>query len=509
MKNKWMIVILLGFTPLSQADVTLPKVIDSKMVLQRDKEVPIWGWADQGEEVTVQFAGQIKKAMPDASGKWMVKLDPLAASAESRSMTIKGKNEIKLEDVLVGEVWLASGQSNMKLTFGEIVPEEWAYAKAQKDNRLVRAFHVTYNLRSGARLDDTIGQWKDCSEIVTAPKSVSAVGFFFALKLQEKLGVPVAFLDATWNGRNIETFIPDEGFTSMGLTYRKNSGNNDPKIAEQILASIEASVHAAREAAAHGRKLLFIDEMPYGSAENEIHNAMIGPLAPYGIRGAIWYQGESNRSSLDYFNKLKALSNGWSAIFQVKDIPILQVQIAPYDYTSTNISDNTTLCDNIWGAQYRAAKEIPGMGVVPAHDTGIDINNIHPRNKRTAGERLAALALKRQYGRDVIAGGPSLDHVDIDGPTVVVSFKDVDQGLTTTDGQPPSWFELSADGRSFVMADAVISGNTVHVSSSAVLKPKFVRMGWNETAIPNLADKNGWPAFAFPNESSVGRVVEK
>ena len=119
MKNKWMIVILLGFTPLSLADVTLPKVIDSKMVLQRDKEVPIWGWADQGEEVTVQFAGQIKKAMPDASGKWIVKLDPLAASAESRSMTIKGKNEIKLEDVLVGEVWLASGQSNMKLTFGE------------------------------------------------------------------------------------------------------------------------------------------------------------------------------------------------------------------------------------------------------------------------------------------------------------------------------------------------------------------------------------------------------
>ena len=509
MKNKWMIVILLGFTPLSQADVTLPKVIDSKMVLQRDKEVPIWGWADQGEEVTVEFAGQVKKAMPDASGKWMVKLDPLAASAESRTMTIKGKNEIKLDDVLVGEVWLASGQSNMKLTFGEIVPEEWDYAKAQKDNRLVRAFHVTYNLRSGVLLDDTIGQWKNCSEMVSTARSVSVVGFFFALKLQEELGVPVAFIDATWNGRNIEPFIPDEGFKAMGLNYGKNSGNNDPKIAEQILARIEASVHAVREAAAQGRKIPFIDEMPYGAAENEIHNAMIGPIAPFGIRGAIWYQGESNRSRLDYFMKLQALSAGWSAIFQVKDFPILQVQIAPNDYTPAFTNDDAMLCDNIWRAQYRAAEEIPGMGVVPVHDTGIDVKNIHPRNKRTVGERLAALALKRQYGRDVIAAGPSLDHVDIDGPTVVVSFKDVDQGLTTTDGQPPSWFELSADGRSFVMADAVISGNTVHVSSSAVLKPKFVRMGWNETAIPNLADKNGWPAFAFPAESYLDRVVEK
>lgn len=501
--NRWMLLLFVGFAQLAQADVVLPKVIDSKMVLQRDKEVPVWGWADQGEEVTVEFAGQVKKVLPDASGKWMLKLAPMPASVESRTMTVKGRNEIKLEDVLVGEVWLASGQSNMELTFFEIAPEEWAFARLQATNRLVRAFHVDDHLYAGTLLDDTIGRWKDCAEIVSTTHSVSAVGFFFALKLQRELGIPVAVLDASWGGRMIEAFIPDEGFRAMGLTYRKNNAINSHGTVEERLAQIEQSVRKAREAAAKGRKIPYIEDRIYGFAENEIHNAMVGPMAPYAIRGAIWYQGESNRSSLDYFKKLQALSVGWSAIFRVKDIPILQVQIAPNDYTPADKNDDTTLCDNIWRAQYRAAEEVPGMGVVPVHDTKIDVRNIHPPCKRPVGERLAALALKRQYDRDVVATGPGVDHVEIDGSTVVVSFKDVDQGLTTTDGKPPSWFELSADGRSFVMADAVISGNAVRVSSAAVVQPRFVRMGWNETAIPNLADKNGWPAFAFPAEQTI------
>jgi len=497
-KTAWMLTLLLGGAIATHADVVLPKIIDRGMVLQRGVNVPVWGWAGQGEEVTVSFSGQVKKAMPDASGKWMVTLDPLEASSEPQVMTIKGNNEISLDDVLVGEVWLASGQSNMEWSFDQIVPEDWDFAQTQKDNRLVRAFHVNYHLRAGTLLDDTIGQWKDCRAMVSSSQSVSAVGFFFALKLQQELGVPVAFLDANWGGRGIEAFIPDEGFAAMGLNYRKDKGNNDPKTAEQKLARVEASVRTAREAAAQGRKIPFIDEWVYGSSENEIHNAMIGPMAPYGIRGAIWYQGENNRSSTNYFEKLQALSSGWSTIFHVKNIPILQVQIAPFDYTQTNKDDDTLLCDNVWRAQYRAAEEVPGMGIVAVHDTGIDINNIHPQNKRPVGERLAALALNRHYGRDVIASGPCVDHAIFEDGTVVVSFKNVDQGLTTTDGQLPSWIELSADGQSFVRADAVISGNTVRVSSSTVRSPTFVRMGWNEKAVPNLADKNGWPAFAFP-----------
>jgi sialate O-acetylesterase len=498
MIQSWLTFLFLACAALAQADVALPKVIDSKMVLQRDRPVPIWGWADPGEEVTVAFAGQVKKAVPDASGKWLVQLDPLTASAESRRMVIKGRNEIALEDVLVGEVWLASGQSNMEWPFASIDPAEWAFAQTQGSNRFVRAFHVDEHLVAGFTLDDTIGQWKDCAEMVSVPHSVSAVAFFFALKLQKELGVPVAFLDASWGGRTIESFIPDAGYQALGLPYRKDVHARKP--AAEILAELRSMAAALNEtirAAERGRMMPIKPSRLHGSAENEIHHAMIGPLAPYGIRGAIWYQGESNHGSPNYFQKLQALSAGWSQIFQVKDIPILQVQIAPYDYRKGNAPNDSVLCDTIWAAQYRGAQEIPGMGIVAIHDTGIDSNNIHPKNKLPVGERLAALALQKQYGKDVVAKGPSFASAKRSGSKVVVAFHDVDQGLTTFDQLAPSWFDLSADGVTFVPAEAAIVGDTVEVHAPGVPEPNFVRMGWRDVAVPNLKDKNGWPVFAF------------
>ncbi len=503
--NQWMKQIVIGtalaiaIPAASRAAVLLPKVIDSHMVLQRGVAAPIWGWADAGEQVTVEFAGQVKTATPNAGGKWMVRLDPLEASSEPRVMTIRGSNEITLEDVLVGEVWLASGQSNMEWTFSQVVPEEWAYAQAQKDNRLVRAFHVSQHLSAGIPLDDTIGQWKTCAAIVAQPRSVSAVGFFFALKLQQELGIPVAILDANWGGQRIETFIPDEGYQALGLNYRRQGGERNPQAAAKKLRDLAASITHAAEAAEKGMKVPHASAQVYGHADNHIYNAMIAPLTPYGIRGAIWYQGESNRGQNDYFKKLQALSAGWSQVFGVKDIPLYQVQIAPFDYTRGKNPNDTTLCDNIWRAQYRGADEIPGMGIVAIHDTNINIKDIHPRHKRPVGERLTALALKRQYGRDVIASGPRFERAVGEGSTVIVSFRDVDQGLGTSDGQAPTWFELSADGKTFVRAEAVIRGDTVAVSAASVPAPRFVRMGWNETACPNLQDKNGWPVFAFPS----------
>ena len=452
--------LFLASAVLARADVTLPKAIDSKMVLQRDKPVPIWGWADQGEEVTVEFAGQVKKATPDATGKWMLKLDPMPASAESRTMTVKGKNQIKLDDVLVGEVWLASGQSNMQLTFFEINPAEWAEAQTQKDNRLVRALHVN-RVVAALPMRDVSGKWKDCAEMVAQPNSVSAAAFFFSVKLQKELGVPVAFIDCPWGGQRIECFIPDEGYQAAGLPIAR-----------------------------HGN-------LP----DNGIWNAMISPVAPYAIRGAIWYQGESNWGATDYFQKLKALSAGWSQMFQVKDIPILQVQIAPNTMNGQAKPGSTVLADTIWAAQYRGSQEIPGVGIVAIQDTGIEPTNIHPRNKKPVGERLADLALKTQYGKDVVTRGPSFASAKRSGAKVVVGFRDIDQGLVTYDGKAPSWFELSTDGNEFVAAEAAIVGDTVEVSAKAVPEPKFVRMGWRDVALANLKDKNGWPVFAFASQA--------
>lgn len=502
MNKQWLLLILAVSAPLLQADVTLPKVIDSQMVLQRDKEVPIWGWADPAEAVTVEFAGQVKMAMPDATGKWMVKLDRLTASAESRAMTVKGKNEIKLEDILVGEVWLASGQSNMEWTFSGVDPEEWKNAQAQKDNRLVRAFHVSKHLLAGVPMDDTIGSWKNTAEMVASSNSVSAVGFFFALKLQQELGIPVAFLDSNWGGKPIEQFIPDEGYKAVGLSLPARGKMPDVKITAILMKSIADGIQVAADAAAKGRRVGFPDPSTiYGTAPNGICNAMISPLAPYALRGAIWYQGESNRGRPDYFEKLKALSAGWSSIFQVQNLPILMVQIAPFDYNRGANPQDSTLCDTIWAAQYRASQEIPGIGIVPIQDTGINVLDIHPKNKKPVGERLAAFALKTQYGKDVVAKGPSFAAAKRSGPKVVVTFKDIGQGLVTSDEKAPSWFELSADGKTFTPADAVIAGDTVEVSAATVQDPNYVRMGWRDIALPNLKDKNGWPVFAFASQA--------
>jgi sialate O-acetylesterase len=188
-------------------------------------------------------------------------------------------------------------------------------------------------------------------------------------------------------------------------------------------------------------------------------------------------------------------------------MPFLLVQIAPYDYVSSDISKGkpptsaSLLADTIWAAQYQAAETIPGFAVVPIHDTNIDIQNIHPIHKRAVGERLAATALKNQYKKEgVVASAPRFQSASREGSKVVVSFSGILNGLTTTDGQAPSWFELSSDGAAFVPAQAEIQGNTVLVSAESIPEPKFVRMGWRDIAIPNLKDKDAWPVFAFPSQ---------
>lgn len=498
MKKFTALLLLCAWSGQVLAEVLLPKVMGSGMVLQRDVAVPIWGWAAVGEEVTVEFAGQVKTALPDSTGKWMVSLDPLEASVEPRSLVIRGANVLTLDDVLVGEVWLASGQSNMEWTFSQCDPSEWTNAQTKKDHPHVRVFHVSQHLVAGVPMDDTVGQWKSCAEITAHPQSVSAVGFFFALKIQEELGVPVGILDANWGGQRIETFIPNEGYEAAGIPLRPQRPVH-ARNAVGGLRGLASSVNHSADMAERGLMVAYPDFAPYGRSDNFIYNAMIAPLTPYAIRGAIWYQGESNRGAPDYFKKIQALSMGWSEVFKVPSIPIHMVQIAPFAYNKAALEQDSTLCDTIWKTQYQAAREIPGVEVVAIHDTNIDIRDIHPRFKKPVGEKLASSALRHQYGKTIPASGPRVNEARAEGNAVVVSFLDVDQGLETSDGQPPTWFELSGDGRQFVRAEASIEGQQIRVQSAQVLEPRFVRMGWVDTAIPNLRDKNGWPVFAFPS----------
>ncbi len=426
--------LLLALALCSRADVSLPSIISDHMILQSGVEVTLWGTADKGEQVTVEFAGQRQKTTTDAEGNWHAQLAPLKASSKARQLTVAGKNTIVIDDVLVGEAWLASGQSNMGTGMRQSPGDERAVYQAQKDNNRVRAF-----------VND---RWILCSEQVM---SSSAVAFFFSLKLEQELDVPVGYIIIAQNGSRIEPFIPAKEHKAAGIE-RKGS---------------------------------------------HIHNARVVPVTPYAIKGVIWYQGESNRGSKDYFESIKALSDGWSREFRRPAIPLHMVQVAPFDYSRKGIP-SSLLCETIWAAQYRAAKEVPGVSVISIHDTNINVKKIHPRHKQPVGERLAAMALKHQYGKDVVTSGPVCSGATLHKNKVLVSFSGVDQGLTTKDGQPPTCFELSADGKEFLPATATLEGKQVAVHSDNLPAPKFVRMGWFDTAIPNLRDKNGWPVPVFP-----------
>ena len=510
-----MLFIALSIPASASADVRLPAIINSQMVLQSDTEVPIFGWAALDEKVTVSFAGQTKETTATADGKWMVKLDPMAVSAESRQMVIQGGNKIVLDDVLVGEVWLASGQSNMEFSIGAIAEKEKEIAAAEVDNKLLRMFCVAPKIKSAFPLPDTAGYWSDCSYFIRQMQagniktydSHSAVGFFFGLRLQKELGVPVAIIDASWGGTPIEAWIADEGYEMEGIKFRKLRSDQHAKASDdrdQLMQDIFDWREATRVAVEKNQKVQANLKVPNTPVTNAIYNGMISPIAPYAIKGTVWYQGEANKSSTDYFEKLNALIGGWSKVFNVPNMPFYLVQVAPYNYAHAKAKKKftpTAIYDAVVSAQYRAAKEIEGCEVITIPDTVFgNVKNVHPNHKKTAGDRLAALALHNDYGKNVVWTGPRFLKATREENRVIVSFKHIDQGLETSDGNAPNWFELAGEDKKFVSAQAKIVGDTVVVSSPEITDPVLIRMAWNNIAEQNLRDKNGWPAFSFAAE---------
>jgi sialate O-acetylesterase len=488
-----LIVVFLMSASAVMAEVSLPVVIANHMVLQRELATPIWGWANPGETVTVTFAGQTKTATANKAGDWAVKLDPMKASAEPRELKI---NDITLTNILVGDVWICSGQSNM----------EYGYRGDGKKtkNDMVRMFRVPAHIQSTFAMEDTKGTWASFGD--GNSRGFSGVGLFFGCKLQKELNVPIGLIDTSWGGTRIEPWIADEGYSQIGKPIKKADMSGVVAQQKKMITEVEQWLVKAKQRADVGKITPFTTNTKLGGgrAPNGIYNAMVAPLAPYGVKGAIWYQGESNRGAKfpDYFQKLQALIGGWRTVFQVPDFPFYIVQIAPYDYNRGNRKKgDTVLCNNIWLAEYKAAKEITNCGVIPTHDTiNGNVKDIHPRDKKPVGERLAAMALKKTYGKDVICSGPVFKSAALKAGKVEVSFDMIDKGLKTADGKAPTWFELSTDGKTFVTAEAVIQGTVVIVSSAKVPAPKFVRMGWSEVAIPTLRDKNGWPAFQFSSQ---------
>lgn len=468
--------------PIVNWSLKLPAIIGHNMVLQQGQRVPIWGWAAAGSDVTVKFAGQSASVKADKDGKWMVRLKPLKASAQPADMVIDSGDVITLTNILVGEVWLASGQSNMEKPIGPQKGQKPCFnaeeelAAANYPN--IRLFKVEKGTMSDKPLKEVpkFFAWQECSSNTLSEMSYSAAAYFFARVIHTNLNVPVGIVESSWGGTRIEPWTPAEGFETVPTVAefgRAQSGTNGITATKPM----------------------------------KIYNAMILPLEPFAIKGALWYQGESNctgeTNRLIYADKMEALINGWRKVWGEGEFPFYYVQLAPFSY-SKKIPTPQIPPDALpltWEAQFKALR-VHNTGMVPATDLTDDLGDIHPRNKLDVGRRLAFLALNKTYKcKDVVCSGPVFKRMKIHDGRAYLSFEGVNGGLVSKDGKPLDWFTVAGADGQFVPANAIVEGDSVVVSSPTVAVPKAVRFAWDESAQPNLFNKAGLPAYPFRTDA--------
>ena len=500
--------LLLLATGPASAEVRLPGFLGDHMVLQRQAPIPLWGWADPGEEVTVTLgenATQAVKATADDSGKWRVKLPAQEANAEGLTLTVSSLNGTRtISDVLVGEVWLCSGQSNMEWSVG--ASQNFTEEAAAATTPGIRHLKITH-LTSGVPVDDVSADWQICSPETVA--GFTAAGYFMARELHRELGVPIGLLNISWGGTRIEPWTPIEGFAatpSLADIFQQVSRTLPTN--ELYRAGLQTHIDAvagwletSREALKNGAPApvtpVFPEELKPLTAHTSpttIYNAMMHPVVGYGMRGAIWYQGESNHTEgLLYLEKKKALLAGWRELWGIGEFPFYFVQIAPYHYGQ----ENSAILPVFWEAQ-SACLEIPNTGMVVTNDIG-NVADIHPKNKQEVGRRLSLLALKRDYGKsDLVASGAVFEKMEIAGDTIRVHFTETAGGLKSRDGKDLTHFEIIGEQAEFVPAKAVIEGSdTLVLSADGVKQPAAIRFAWDKLAEPNLANGAGLPTSAF------------
>jgi sialate O-acetylesterase len=477
---------LAGFARPSLAEVRLPHIFGDHMVLQSGQPVPVWGWADPGEHVTVRFGKQTQRAMADASGQWRVTLKPLDRSNAAAEMTVKGAKESKtISDVLVGEVWLASGQSNMEKPLGlkDGQKPTFNYEDELKaaDIPEIRLFKIKKR-KANTPGGDVDGAWVVCSPTSVDQIQFSATAYYFGKAIHAAVGAPVGMIDSTWGGTRIEPWTPPSGFAMVPSLSNFAEATKTPGVKVE------------------------------DGEVSTLYNGMIQPLVPYAIKGVLWYQGESNIIGVDdgarYADKMTALVQGWRKEWG-SEFPFYYVQVAPHLY---HVYRHDTVSDaeatpRLWEAQ-TASMRLPKTGMVVTTDIVDDLFDIHPRDKKDVGERLARWALNRDYGHsDVVVMGPLFKSAEFSGGKATVSFDDLGGGLVASDGKPLSWFTLAGKDGRFWPAVAVIDGDHVVVTSPKVPEPTVVHFGWDEAAQPNRASKAGLPAIPFRSDDPFGAQI--
>jgi sialate O-acetylesterase len=461
------VIIFQNFSFCAKADIILPAIFNDHMVLQQNAEVTIWGWGKPGEKIkiTASWDTAAVHTTTDPNAHWRIKIRTPEAGGPHQ-LTFEGFNNIILNDVMLGEVWLCSGQSNMEWTAkAGIDNAEQAIQEANIPQ--IRFFSVGHKTADTRQLD-LKGEW-----VVSTPetmKNFSAVAYFFGQRLNDLLNVPIGLINSSWGGTPAEVWVNSEVIAS------------EPLLAE-----------------AAGK----LKEVPWGPVmPGKAFNAMIAPLIPYNIAGAIWYQGESNVGSPEtYTSLLQALIVNWRNEWGYQ-FPFYFVQIAPFKYGQPE-----------QGVQLREAQRqveiiVPETGMVVISDIG-NTEDIHPTNKQDVGLRLANLALNKTYGKsDIPYSGPRYRDMAVEGNKVRLFFDNAENGLIFRGGALTD-FEIAGEDNHFFKATAKIEGNSIIVRSKEVKNPVKVRYGWSNTATPDLFNKEGLPTSSFRTDNGIGSVVRK
>ena len=431
------------------ADVRLPSVISNHMVLQQNSKANLWGWAEPGEKVSVKGSPKwafSKAATANKYGKWKVAIATPKAGGPYE-ITIKAKNVIVLKDILIGEVWLCSGQSNMAYSLPGTSNAEKDIPAANYPD--IRLFSVKYASANSPQ-SNCGGSWSRCSPKTLVPSNsiaFSAVAYYFGRQLHKELNVPIGLINSSRGSSLAEAWTRKE--------YLQNN-----KILVPCLKGRNAT---------------------------QFYNAMIAPLIPYTIRGVIWYQGEQNVGSPQQYQTLfPALIKNWRHDWNQGDFPFYFVQIAPYKDMTPELRE----------AQLITYRKTNNTGIVVTTDIG-DLTSIHPLNKLDVGKRLSLWALAKDYGRkNLVYSGPLYKSYKIQGNKIRICFDHTGSGLIAKNGDF-THFTIAGKDNKFVPAKAVIQGKSVVVSSDQVKQPKAVRFGWSNTAEPNFFNKEGLPASPF------------
>jgi sialate O-acetylesterase len=511
--KRLILLVLAAISAPAAADVRLPALFTDHMVLQQGQKNRVWGSADAGEDIVVTIGGQRHTAKADDKGKWQVTLDSLSVGGPL-TLSITGKNKLAVADVLVGEVWICSGQSNM----------EWAVRQANDgDLESKTANFPKIRLISVPQVgtqepqDDFQGKWEVCTPQAAA--NFSAVGYFFGRQLHQTLDVPIGLIDDAWGGSACEAWVrrdlleKDDKYKALIARWEQTEKNFDEQKARETFDKQKAGYPDAVAKAKAGGKApplppRFNNPLTGNARPGNIYSGVLKPTIGYGIRGVIWYQGESNASrAYQYRDLFPLMIQSWRDEWQQGDFPFYWVQLADF------LDEKSDPADSAWAelreAQTLAMGRLPNTGEAVIIDLG-EGRDIHPRNKQDVAKRLARWALARDYGvSDIPYRSPQYKSMQKEGNKIVLTFDHVGGGLYTFDLRDKAvGFAIAGSDKKFVWADAKLLGSDkIEVSSDKISDPVAVRYAWADNPVCNVYSREGLPLTPFRTDDWPGTTA--